>query len=108
MSASARARMASNGLERWLISRTDMPTPGSAIRSRCISSSTGSGSTAGPAAKLWTRWTTVIELLQMQPTDLLRAFVSSWPTLDRHEVKIEDVEVAILNRFQQRVRRRGV
>ena len=47
--------MSSNVFERWLISITDMPTPGSAIRSRCASSRTGSGSTAGPAEKLNTR-----------------------------------------------------
>ena len=38
--------------ERWLISMTDMPTPGSATRSRWTCSRTGSGSTAGPEEKL--------------------------------------------------------
>jgi hypothetical protein len=52
MSASALCMMSSNVLERWLISITDMPTPGRATRSRRASSSTGSGSTAGPAEKL--------------------------------------------------------
>ena len=51
-SASAAARIDSNAAERWLISRIDMPTFGSAIMSRWISSSTGSGSTAGPEEKL--------------------------------------------------------
>src|SRR5262245_6410865 len=51
-SRSARSSTDSNTLERWLSSRTDIPMPGNATRSRCISSSTGSGSTAGPAAKL--------------------------------------------------------
>jgi len=44
--------MDSNAVDRWLISRIDMPTPGSARRSRWIASSTDKGSTAGPAAKL--------------------------------------------------------
>src|SRR5262249_51649607 len=52
MSATARCRMSSKVFERWLISITDIPTPGSATRSRCASSRTGSGRTAGPAAKL--------------------------------------------------------
>src|SRR3954471_8821795 len=47
--------MFSNVGLRWLISRIDAPTPGSAIRSRCASARTGSGSTAGPAEKLNTR-----------------------------------------------------
>src|SRR5687767_5789240 len=52
MSASARARTSSNTFDRWLTSRIDMPTPGSDTRSRCACSSTGTGSTAGPAEKL--------------------------------------------------------
>ena len=52
MSASAPWMIASNAFDRWLISRIDMPTPGSETRSRCASSSTGVGSTAGPALKL--------------------------------------------------------
>src|SRR5687768_9326820 len=51
--------MPSKVFDRWLTSSTDMPTPGSATRSRCASSSTGSGSTAGPAEKLKTRWVVV-------------------------------------------------
>src|SRR5687767_1169495 len=47
--------MPSNVFERWLISSTDMPTPGRDTRSRCASSSTGIGKTAGPAEKLNTR-----------------------------------------------------
>src|SRR4051812_42179142 len=55
MSDCAPSMISSNGLDRWLISITDIPTPGSATRSRCASSSTGSGSTDGPAEKLKTR-----------------------------------------------------
>jgi hypothetical protein len=44
--------ISSKTFERWLISSTDMPTPGSVTRSRWASSSTGIGSTAGPAEKL--------------------------------------------------------
>ncbi len=43
------------GLLRWLISKIDMPTPGSAISSRWACSRTGSGRTAGPGEKLKTR-----------------------------------------------------
>ena len=42
----------SKTFERWLTSRMDMPTPGSASMSRWISSSTVRGSTAGPGEKL--------------------------------------------------------
>ena len=56
MLASQPPMIASKVFERWLISRTDMPTPGSATRSRCASSRTGTGSTAGPAAKLKMRF----------------------------------------------------
>src|SRR4026208_172416 len=52
MSASARASTSSNTFERWLTSRIDMPTSGSATSSRWACSSTGTGSTAGPAEKL--------------------------------------------------------
>ena len=52
---SALARIASKVFERWLISRIDMPSPGNARRSRWISSSTGTGITAGPAEKSNTR-----------------------------------------------------
>src|SRR5712692_7109006 len=44
--------ISSKVFERWLISITDMPTPGSASRSLCASSKTGSGMIAGPALKL--------------------------------------------------------
>jgi hypothetical protein len=44
--------ISSKAFERWLISITDMPTPGSDTRSRCACSSTGRGRTAGPALKL--------------------------------------------------------
>src|SRR5688572_12968656 len=52
MSATAPSRISSNVFERWLISRIDIPAPGSASRSRRTSSRTGSGRTAGPAPKL--------------------------------------------------------
>src|SRR5688572_15484094 len=52
MSASARASTSSNTFDRWLTSRIDMPTPGSATSSLFACSSTGTGSTAGPAEKL--------------------------------------------------------
>jgi hypothetical protein len=52
MSVMAVFRMSSNVFERWLISITDIPTPGSDTRSRCASSRTGMGRTAGPAEKL--------------------------------------------------------
>src|SRR3954469_17618938 len=55
MSDCAPSMISSNGFDRWLISITDIPTPGSATRSRCASSSTGSGSTDGPAEELQTR-----------------------------------------------------
>src|SRR3954468_14289604 len=57
MSASALWRMPSKVAERWLISITDMPTPGSASRSRCTCSRTGTGSTAGPEEKFRMRVT---------------------------------------------------
>ena len=41
--------------ERWLISRTDMPTPGSDDEIALRFFETGSGRTAGPAEKLWMR-----------------------------------------------------
>src|SRR5688572_11014306 len=44
--------MASNVFERWLISMTDMPTPGRLNMSLCASSRTGTGKIAGPALKL--------------------------------------------------------
>src|SRR5687767_7854819 len=60
MSASQPWMMSSKVFDRWLISSTDMPTPGSDTRSRCASSSTSTGSTAGPAEKLNIR--VVVEL----------------------------------------------
>src|SRR6266550_2403728 len=44
--------ISSKVFERWLISITDMPTPGSDNISLCASSKTGTGITAGPALKL--------------------------------------------------------
>src|SRR6266496_3395441 len=44
--------ISSKVFERWLISITDIPTLGSDSMSRCASSKTGSGKTAGPALKL--------------------------------------------------------
>src|SRR5215203_501183 len=99
MSASALASTASNVSERWLISRIDMPTPGSDTRSRWISSSTGSGSTAGPAAKLKMRLT--VGMLAPQ------RFAGA-PRLNRDQVQIEDVAVAVADLLQQRIGRRAV
>src|SRR2546425_5239117 len=44
--------ISSKAFERWLISITDIPTPGSASRCARASSKTGTGNTAGPALKL--------------------------------------------------------
>jgi hypothetical protein len=52
MSAIAPFSRSSNAFDRWLISITDMPTPGSESMSRWACSSTGTGRTAGPAEKL--------------------------------------------------------
>src|SRR6185503_18442927 len=92
MSSCALCIRSSNVFERWLISMTDIPTPGSAIKSRCASSSTASGRTAGPAEKLNTR---VAVGMKAAP------FVQ----LDLHEIQIQDVLVAASDRFQQLRRR---
>src|SRR5882672_11530793 len=55
--------ISSKVFERWLISITDMPTPGSASISLCASSRTGSGITAGPALKLKIRSVMIVFLL---------------------------------------------
>src|SRR6185503_12215123 len=60
MSASHPWMMSSNVFDRWLISRIDIPTPGSDTRSRCACSSTSTGRTAGPAEKLKIRVVVVI------------------------------------------------
>src|SRR5215211_3349053 len=54
-SASAVWITASNSLERWLISITDMPVPLKSSNSACAFSRTSSGRTAGPGLKLKTR-----------------------------------------------------
>src|SRR5206468_11656848 len=105
-SASACSRIDSNVFERWLISRIDMPTPGSASRSRWISSRTGTGSTAGPAAKLKTRCTVVIGRLFDQPRNHFRAFVANCS--DGDKVEVQNIRVSITNRPQQSLRRRTV
>src|SRR5678815_5285799 len=92
MSSCALCIRSSNVFERWLISMTDIPTPGSAIKSRCASSSTASGRTAGPAEKLNTR---VAVGMKAAP------FVQ----LNLNEVQIQDVQVAASDRLQQRCRR---
>src|SRR6185503_11020153 len=99
MSASAFASTASKVSDRWLISRIDMPTPGSVTRSRWISSSTGSGSTAGPAAKLKMRLTVGMSV---------PSAARGGPRLNRDQVQIEDVVVAVADLLQQRVGRRAV
>src|SRR5882762_5790590 len=48
--------MDSNSGERWLISITDMPEPRQSSNSSRMRSSTASGSAAGPALKLKTRF----------------------------------------------------
>ena len=50
----------SNAFERWLISRIEMPVPGSASRSRCASCNAESGKTAGPGEKLKTRFSMIV------------------------------------------------
>src|SRR5262245_31724276 len=92
MSSAALCIRSSNVFERWLISITDMPTPGSASKSRCASSSTAIGRTAGPAEKLNTR---VAVGMKAAP------FVQ----LNLNEVQIQDVLVAAGDRVQQRCRR---
>src|SRR4051812_45321791 len=87
MSAIARARIASNVFDRWLISITDMPTPGRATRSRCASSSTGTGRTAGPAEKLKMR--RVVVAIGLSELD---------------ELKIENISVARLHRIERACR----
>ena len=52
--ASAASAMAMNSLLRWLISMTLMPEPPKSVISSAARLSTGSGSAAGPAAKLYT------------------------------------------------------
>src|SRR6185436_1419504 len=49
---SASLKILSKVFERWLISITDIPTPGRLSMSRCAASKTGTGNTAGPALKL--------------------------------------------------------
>src|ERR1044071_122074 len=95
MSSCALCIKSSNVFERWLISITDIPTPGSAIRSRCASSSTASGRTAGPAEKLNTR---VAVGMKEAP------FVQ----LDFNEVQIQDVRAAASDCLQQLRRRLSV
>src|SRR5688500_10035425 len=72
--------MPSKVFDRWLISITDMPTPGSDTRSRCACSRTGSGSTAGPAEKLKMRGVKVeaIEQAYRAPGSGLRAPLGNW------------------------------
>src|SRR5262252_8546451 len=82
MSASAPWITASNVFDRWLISITDMPTPGNATRSRCASSSTGSGSTAGPAAKLKMRCTDMDRDSPERLVDGVRRFAVAHERLD--------------------------
>src|SRR3954463_9701908 len=89
-SASAPARISSNGFERWLISRIDMPTPGSDTRFCCASSSTSNGRIAGPAEKLCTRVVVVVAI-----NSLSNESVES----ERHGLKIEHVAVAGFDRL---------
>src|SRR6185295_2309273 len=53
--ASASLRIRSNTLPRWLCSMIPMPLPATFQMASCALRRTGSGSTAGPALKLWMR-----------------------------------------------------
>src|SRR5215207_3034289 len=97
-SASAPSMISSKAGERWLISSTDMPTPGRLTRSRRASSSTGRGSTAGPAEKLKMRVSLVVVV---DIADLLCAE----PTLQRDQLQVEHGGVAGADLRQQRRRR---
>src|SRR5713226_4235713 len=78
MFASAATSTPSNHGERWLTSSTEAPMPGSASRSRWISSSTASGSAPGPGEKLNTRRVICdsehgrVQAPPAQPTDYLK------------------------------------
>ena len=98
------AMISSNGFDRWLISRIDMPTPGSDSRSRCACSSTSTGRTAGPAEKLKIR---VVVVMSLVPNG---HEVPDWRLL-RHEandLQVENVGVPALMRSRRELRRRAV
>src|SRR3954451_4394991 len=81
--------MSSKGFERWLISRIDMPTPGSETRSRCACSRTSSGRIAGPAEKL-----------------KIRVVVTITPPLRKsYDPYIENVRILGLDQFAKPVGR---
>src|SRR5262245_8382009 len=90
MSAIAVLRRSSNVFERWLISITDMQTPGSEMRSRCACSRTGSGNTAGPAEKLWIR---VVVGMNAAP-ELMEPL---WLSLYFHNLNAEDVATSVFD-----------
>src|SRR6185369_5034384 len=71
--------ISSKAFERWLISITDMPTPGSDNISSRACSKTGTGITAGPALKLKIR--SVIVVIWSAPAER-----SGDGALDRHYV----------------------
>src|SRR5262249_49935328 len=87
MSASQPWITSSKVFDRWLTSRIDMPTPGSDTRSRCASSRTSSGSTAGPAEKLKIRVAggmTNLSALQLDDPQIQHVRVAGFdPVADR-------------------------
>src|SRR5512141_625552 len=108
MSASAPWMISSKGFERWLISRIDMPTPGSETRSRCTCSSTSSGSTAGPAAKLKMRDVVVAMSVSLPGALGFRELVRCRRRTERHHADVKNIGIARLDPVQQRVGRLAV
>src|SRR3972149_10771921 len=104
-SASQPWMISPNGFERWLISRTDMPTPGSAMRSRCTCSRTGSGSTAGPAAKLRIRSVVAAIYLSLPGALGLRELIRRGRGSQRHHADVENLGIAAPDPAHERVRR---
>src|SRR3954452_7681946 len=87
-SASQPSMMSSNGFDRWLISRIDMPTPGSDSRSRCACSSTSTGRIAGPAEKLKMR---VVVVMIFRVLKRWSVFLLSCRRSKADDLQIEDV-----------------
>src|SRR2546423_13684043 len=91
--------ISSNAFERWLISSTDMPTPGRASSSCCACSSTSSGSTAGPAEKLKRRVVVVVGITVLDA----RAARSQ-----ANQLEIQDVRVLVADALAERALRLAV
>ena len=79
--------MSSKVFERWLISRIDIPAPGSARKCRCASSSTGSARTEGPARNedavgraggFVFRGSAMVSLLRWEARDLEDVLRAAW------------------------------